>query len=321
MKQITSDARVLVASDDASDAAQIRRQLEPHFPQVRASSDPDKALADFEACLPDVLVLAFDSLEKSQRYYLGLYRLGQALQQHAHRTVILCSRDEVQQVSELCKQEYFDDYVLYWPQTFDGPRLAMSVWVASREMRTTRRETPRPGELLAHARHLGELEQKLDRGLADRAEVDSVWARNLKESLEPSLAGTRVLAERLRNLRPLVMVVDDDEVQRQVIARMLEVSDYDLEFARDGRSALAQLRRARPDVILMDLRMPGMDGVAVTAQIKATPSLASIPVIVMTGDARRETLASSVTAGAVAFIVKPFNRELLQARIEKALYG
>ena len=75
MKAMRVNASVLVASDNADDAQQVVRQLASEFDNVRASADPDKAVADFEAFDPDVLVLAFDTLEKAQHYQLGLYRL------------------------------------------------------------------------------------------------------------------------------------------------------------------------------------------------------------------------------------------------------
>ena len=290
---------------------------------MRASSTPSARYRDFESYLPDVLVLAFDTLDKAQRYSLGLYRLGQALQPASAPDRESCSAPGTrsQQVFELCKQAYFDDYVLYWPQLHDGHRLAMTVWAASRDTRAPQRDTPLAGELLAHARQLGELEHTLDRGLADPSVGDAAWARRLRESLEPSLAETRGFADRVRKVRPLVLVVEDDEVQRLTLSRMIEPLECDALFVNDGRSALAQLRRVRPDVILMDLRLPGIDGIALTAQLKAMPALSSIPVVMMTGDARRETLTSSVEAGAVSFIVKPFSREVLKARLDKALGG
>ena len=324
VKQAIASARVLVATDNANDANQILRQLRNDIAHVRASTDSEKAVEDFEDYRPDVLVLAFDCLDKAQSYYLGLYRLGKALHQHPHRTVILCNKDEVRAVFELCKKEFFDDYVLYWPHTHDGPRLAMSIWMACREMVAMRAETPGPAELLAHARHLGELEQTLDRGLAagaSSAEPANAWARKLRDQIQPSLAGTRAFADKARQLRPIVMVVEDDEFARQLVAGTLDVQKYDVLFVGDGRAALSQLRRVRPDVILMDIRLPGMDGVEVTARLKATPQLSEIPVVMMTGDARRETLVNSVEAGASAFVVKPFTRESLVAKLEKVLFG
>jgi len=86
-----------------------------------------------------------------------------------------------------------------------------------------------------------------------------------------------------------------------------------------GVEALSQLRRLHPDVILMDVRLPGVDGVALTQRLKTVPHLADIPIIMMTGDARRETLVSSIGAGAAAFVVKPFTREALVAKLQKVL--
>jgi CheY-like chemotaxis protein len=151
--------------------------------------------------------------------------------------------------------------------------------------------------------------------------VDSMQARarKLKEEIGPSLAGAKALAENVLRPRPMVMVVEDDEYARRLVARTLDPLVWDSVFACDGVEALSHLRRLRPDVILMDIRLPGLDGVSLTQRLKSAPHLASIPVIIMTGDARKETLASSMAAGAVAFVVKPFTRELLTAKLEKVL--
>ena len=119
----TAGPRILVSSDSAEDGQHVVRLLKDDFANVQLSSQPQRAVADFEACLPDVLVLAFDKLENAHRYYLGLYRLGQSVHAQPHRTVLLCSKDEVQAAFELCKEDYFDDYVLHWPHAHDGRRL------------------------------------------------------------------------------------------------------------------------------------------------------------------------------------------------------
>jgi CheY-like chemotaxis protein len=328
MKNAMRDVIVLVASDSTDDARQVQRQLEADFAHVHLSTDADRCLEDFEQCAPDVLVLAFDRLERAQRYYLGLYRLGGALQQHAHRTVILCSKDEVKAVFELCKKAYFDDYVLYWPHSHDGPRLAMSVWIACREMSSVRPGVPQPAELYAHARHVNELDRLLVReveaairqvptGDADVA-VDA-WARQLKRVIAPALAGTRALTEQIRKIRPVVLVVEDDEFARTLVGRALEPAAWETVYAGDGAAALAHLRRHRPDVILMDIHLPGLDGVALTQQLKAAPTLATIPVVMMTGDACKAALLNSLEAGAAAFVVKPFTRESLTGKLQSVL--
>ncbi|MEP7297183.1 MAG: response regulator [Burkholderiales bacterium] len=335
MKKHLASARVLVATDNVDDAKQIVHLLEDEFEHLRASTTPAMAVGDFEEFEPDVLVLAFDTLDKAQRYYLGLYRASQMLR--PHRTVILCDKSEVHAVVELCKKEYFDDYVLYWPLAHDGLRLGMSVWKACREM-TRRADQPQPATLLAHVKHLGDLEAVLDRELTEgidelkRAQAAQTpqagatgvqpidaWARKLRDEIEPAMAGTRALAAMTHSLRQVVMVVDDDPVVRSLIGRMLDPTLYEVRCAGDADAALIQLRRGCPDVVLMDVQLPGLDGVALTHRMKRSTLLAGIPIIMMTGDARRETVASSMEAGAAGFVVKPVSRAALNEKLAKVL--
>src|SRR5665213_2951504 len=134
MKPYPASARILIASDNADDAAQIIRQLKGEFADIRSSTDSDSAVEDFEGFEPDVLILAFDVVEKAKGYALGLYRFSQKVSDHGHRTILLCNKDEIHEAFELCKKGSFDDYVLYWPQAQDGLRLMMSVLSAARHV-------------------------------------------------------------------------------------------------------------------------------------------------------------------------------------------
>ncbi|MBC7779148.1 MAG: response regulator [Proteobacteria bacterium] len=386
MSTTPNATRVLIATDNSDDANQIVHQLEGEFKTVRASTLAERAVQDFEEFKPDVLVLAFDQLDKAQRYYLGLYRLGASLQLNLHRTVILCSKDEVQGVFDLCKKAYFDDYVLYWPLAYDGTRLAMSIWLAGRQVAAMRSNLPRPAELLAHARHLGDLDKALAREYVDGARRSNVaqssmleverdmtgaldefserlvdrpsagsdgtaaqalarefdqlkhqqlaqaqrmkaecvepiskWSSGLRERIEPALEPARAFAERARRVRPIVLVIDDDALAQQLVGRALDREAYEVLVAEDGATAAGMMRHTRPDVILMDIRLPGVDGVSLTRQLKATQATADIPIIMMTGDARRETLADSMKSGAAAFVVKPFTREGLTSKLAQVL--
>jgi len=376
-------ARILIAANQRGNAELILRNLQDEFADVRTSTDPERAAEDFEACKPDVVVLAFSDLAGAKSYHQALRTLPVPLPEH--RTVILCSRAECARVVELCKEEEFDDYVLYWPQPYDGFRLAMSIRIACREMAAVRAHRRLPLDLFGQARHVDDLDRILDVELGDadrhavdireslaskevaiaravdefserlKAEASADWIdvkdrdllaceidqlkdrqietarhygaieiasmrareRHLKDRLEPSLAGARSLVDELRKLRPVVMVVEDDEFSRELVARTLDPQYWEAVFATDGAAAISQLRHLRPDVILMDIRLPGIDGVSLTHQLKASPHLADIPVIMMTGDARKETLLSSLAAGAAGFVVKPFTRAVLSAKLEK----
>ena len=116
-----------------------------------------------------------------------------------------------------------------------------------------------------------------------------------------------------------IVVIEDDETQQALIAAMLASEPVELVFESDGATALDRIHAAAPDLVLMDVGLPGIDGVEITGQIKASPTLASIPVVMLTGEARFETLVRSMEAGAADFIVKPFTRDALVAKLGKFL--
>lgn len=116
----------------SADATQIAHLLGDHFEQVEISTVESRFVADFERVRPDVVVLAFASLERAERYSLGLYRHSEIVHTLPHRSIVLCDKDNVHRAFELCRKEYFDDYVLYWPLVHDTPRLPMSILIAGR---------------------------------------------------------------------------------------------------------------------------------------------------------------------------------------------
>jgi CheY-like chemotaxis protein len=119
--------------------------------------------------------------------------------------------------------------------------------------------------------------------------------------------------------RSVVLLVEDDEVLHTLVAAMLESEPVDLVFETDGAAAFERVNAVSPDLVLMDVMLPGGDGVALTERIKSTPDLAAIPVVMLSGEARLETLVRSMEAGAADFIVKPFTREALIAKLGKYL--
>ena len=114
-------------------------------------------------------------------------------------------------------------------------------------------------------------------------------------------------------------MVEDDEFTHQLVAVTLASHDVELVFESDGDGALERIRAVRPDLVLMDVMLPGRDGVALTQVLKSDPELASIPVVMVTGEARREILVRSMEAGASDFIVKPFTPDALVAKLARFL--
>ena len=112
---------------------------------------------------------------------------------------------------------------------------------------------------------------------------------------------------------PLVMVVDDEAINVELISSLLTERGYDVEPALSGEQALQRSTIRRPDLAIFDLKMPGMDGIALCRQFRETPELAAVPVIFVTGTADEEALVSCFEAGAVDFLNKPILvAELLQ---------
>lgn len=117
---------------------------------------------------------------------------------------------------------------------------------------------------------------------------------------------------------PLLLVVDDDSISRRVLRDALRTLEVSLLFAQDGREALAVAEEFRPDLILLDLMLPELDGFAVIDRLRAHPTLGDVPVIVLSAYGDRENRLRGLRAGADDFVTKPFDREELRARVATA---
>lgn len=122
-----------------------------------------------------------------------------------------------------------------------------------------------------------------------------------------------------RKDEPLVLVVDDYQDAREMCAEYLRYSGFRVAEARNGHEALEQAFDARPDVILMDLSLPGMDGWEATRRLKADERTRDVPVIALTGHALQGYSEGAKAAGCDAFITKPCLPDRLVQEIRKIL--
>jgi CheY-like chemotaxis protein len=110
---------------------------------------------------------------------------------------------------------------------------------------------------------------------------------------------------------PRILVVDDDRTTRELLRLQLRSAGYAVETARDGAAALARVRRKKFDLVLLDVWMPGMDGLTVLARLRDEPSQPRV--VVMTADDTSETLLRAIRAQAHRFVTKPFEpKELVE---------
>ena len=118
---------------------------------------------------------------------------------------------------------------------------------------------------------------------------------------------------------PLVLVVDDYADARAMYAAWLEVSGYRVAEASTAAEALALARAEPPAAILMDLSLPGLDGLEATRRLKADPVTAAVPVLAITGHVESRVADAALAAGCDAFIVKPSPAEDVVAAITRLL--
>jgi len=118
---------------------------------------------------------------------------------------------------------------------------------------------------------------------------------------------------------PSLLIVDDEPKNFDVIETLLNEQDYQLHYAASGEDAINSLDLFEPDVILLDVMMPGIDGIEVCRRIKAMPKWESVPIIMVTALTTKTDLARCFEAGADDFISKPVNRLELTARVRSML--
>lgn len=118
---------------------------------------------------------------------------------------------------------------------------------------------------------------------------------------------------------PHILVADDDLDIARLVAFQLKVHGFEVTLAHDGAAALGKAQLSPPDLILLDWMMPGMDGLECLTALKATPSLCHIPVILMTARAQQGDVAAGLSAGAAAYLVKPFEFDKLVEAVREAI--
>lgn len=123
----------------------------------------------------------------------------------------------------------------------------------------------------------------------------------------------------MSDTKPLILLADDEEDIKTILSMYLENSGYDVETAYDGLDAMERIKERKPDLILMDIMMPVLDGIEVTRQIKEQEEFRDIPVVMLTAAAHSSMVQRAMDAGARDYISKPFDPEKVNEIIQKIL--
>lgn len=385
----TTEKTVLVVSDVASEATLVKSLLEADIDRVLVAADCDAASEVFRQSRVSVLVLAHKNLQMATRFYLGLYRRGSELKipVHPHRAIALCDKRDVNDAFALCTSGQLNDYVQFWPTTYDAPRLLMSVRRALQDCSDQSTSTEAATALMVQGQRLTQLEELLAQymhtgaahlatasqalnksesgiknalaGLSEQIlngscvqlrpglesgdftrelsgysaksilphlcdtsttlEPLQAWAGRMEKAVAPQIKSARAQLQRVLPVGRTILIVDDDQFQRQMAGRVVESAGYRPCYAGDGAEALKSIRKTPPDLILMDVLMPDMSGLEVVRHLKAEATLAKIPVIMVTGESVRDVVLASVKLGVADFVVKPLDRKILLGKMARLL--
>lgn len=118
-----------------------------------------------------------------------------------------------------------------------------------------------------------------------------------------------------------ILVVDDDENIIQTVKKRLEVNGYEIITASNGMEGAQKAKQEKPDLILLNVMMPQLDGIMTTLKLKGIAETKSIPIIIMTGIKERDNMVLARNVGASDYITKPFESAELLKKIDKLLYG
>lgn len=384
MNQTETERPVLIVSDSADELRVVRDLIKDDCPSNFTADSEEAGLRLFQERQPAVLVLAFQELGMSERFYLTLYRLCPTIQEISHQTLVLCKSNESKEAYSLCRNGTIDDYLVNRPM-HDPYRLRLAV-LQAQGRHAKRAQSASLNRQLSHIgsdlRHLDNFVSKtLTSGQANQTEsLQSFreFASRLTRELDQFAArmndavaadsaklighdGLREQFDKMRNDRiapdarqvesqlqktqqwasqfgdelhdelehiglqnfppptPEILLVDDDDVYREMLGTMLEEVGFRIAMAEDGVTALALMHKRRPDIVLLDYHMPKLDGIATLKKINAEPDLRQVPVLLLTGVSDRETVREVIVNGAAGYIVKPSNRPTILAKIRNLL--
>jgi CheY-like chemotaxis protein len=117
----------------------------------------------------------------------------------------------------------------------------------------------------------------------------------------------------------LILIVEDNDANLLLVRAVLTRAGYRTAEARSAEEAVEQLRTLRPDLILVDIGLPGQDGLSLTRQLKADPATAAIPVVAVTAHAMRDDQARALAAGCDGYVTKPIDTRALAGHLAAVL--
>lgn len=335
---------------DADAIEEVRALAQDSGFRIEAFADVAAAAKRYQEAPPALLLFAHVDLTLAERAFLELFRTAPGFAGGDHPSILLCKGQDADLAFDLVKRGVFDDYVVFRP-LYDRHRLSISIRHLTGARRGEDQAAAARRQLAAtqHGAHVlhGALTRQMQASEAVAADLaaarqrlaaaapelhpvieaacapaerrlaaSSAEARSTAATVAPQLSAAAAwLAEQPQRL----VLVDDDPVYLKVLTTMLESAGYEVAAFTDPQGALLALPRLKPDAVLADLEMPGIDGLELIATARRVPALAGIPYLIITGHADAETVRAAARQGVAGFIVKPGQRAAVLAKLREAL--
>ncbi len=312
---VNSPDQVMVLSNSQALADTIELQLQDEFRHLQTfvHYKADLVAKMFINRQPDVVVLAYQELTNAIQVRDAIATLRKPQDKPFH-AIVLSKKDTVMKAYELSKQRFFYDYVVFWPLGYDPYRLIMSVHQAiddlgyNADIQAQRLELESRRQRVQAISHL--VEQLLTDQKAKKVELEKLIRNSFQKLTMPSGFEKALTKEKLK-----VLVIDDDDFQCVLLKKILSEAGFAVHTALSGEAGLSYLDNNKVDIVLLDVMMPGLSGIDTLRQLKNDPELADIPVIMVSGHHEKEVVLDCIMLGAVNYIVKPVNKEVLLSHL------
>lgn len=116
-----------------------------------------------------------------------------------------------------------------------------------------------------------------------------------------------------------ILIIEDDRISIEILEYFLENEDYSVSVAQDGEIGLRKITENKPDLILLDIMLPGMDGIQLLEKVKEDTQLSQIPIIIISSLSQDEDILRGLEKGAMDYLSKPFSPQILIAKVKKYL--
>jgi DNA-binding response OmpR family regulator len=297
--------RILLISDNSKDVGEVTAYLKSKGLTLRMTYSPERGRSLFDEYNPQVLLLSFHTLELAKDYAVSLSRDPTRTQM-----IVLCKMTEVEAAAQLVTDRQFDDYVVFRP-VYDIHRLSICVQQAL--------ERAAQFETNAVTPNLSGVQ------ITPQARAGALrFVPNLHAPSKPAPLKTFPRREDTLHRGPetdplSVLVVEDDPRSLKLLTAILELEGYTVQQASTGGQAMVQVTDQRPDLSLMDIMLPDVNGLELTQHLKANPELGDIPIVMVSASSTKDNALLSARWGASDFIVKPIRQQVVLEKVRRWL--